>query len=311
MKINGIDLSKLEDEAPPQFYIPRLVPGRTVHIDADFLAYHVSADDTKGVEAMKHNCEVEIEKIRLMAGAEKWVMHLTPHNSNKGGRYAAALLKEYQGNRKGKLKPKYLHVIRDWMHRELGAIMHENIEADDGMAMAQYKAIAEGKGHLSVIATRDKDLRMVPGLTLDWWDGVIVDSGDTFGFLQLDETKAQKKLRGRGTKFFWAQLLMGDTADNISGLPKVATERFINGKPKACGPVMAFNILDPTKSDKEAFEVVRELYRDYGTVIGFKNYRDGSDVPFGNALTSEAQLIWMRRKPEITDALDWMKETCL
>lgn len=317
-KINGLDLSELEFDAPKGLVPPKIVPGRVVHIDADFLAYQVSADTdgTNTVEKMKHNHDSAVTRIRLMAGAEEAVLHLTPSQDKdnelaKGGRYQAAIQKEYQGNRKGKEKPKYLHLMRQWMHDHRGAIMHYDIEADDGMSICQYKAIAAGESNKSIIATADKDLCMVPGLMLNWQDYTITDIDDPFGYIYLDSNKSTKKLKGRGWKFFWAQMLMGDTADNIQGLPKVYDPRFLTGKPKACGPVMAFDILNPITTNKEAFETVRDLYKMCGEEQGFFNYRDQSPADYGSVFMSEAQLLWMRREPSIDDALNWLQEECL
>lgn len=312
----GVDFDKLESHVPNDFPILKTVPGRTVHIDADFLAYQVSYDDEKAISEMKHNCDIAIEKMRLMSGAEFVKLHLTPKGSDKGGRGEIALQKEYQANRKDKIKPKFLNLMREWMHKERGAILHMECEADDGMSMAQYEALANGTPELSVIATKDKDLCMVPGLQLNWDTGEMTDTGDNdFGWItliEMDNKSKTKKLKGRGWKFFWAQMLTGDTADNIQGIPKVCVERYLpTGKDKACGPVLAYEILEPLKTNAECFAVVRELYKAYGEKHGFVNWRDGKPVPYGEVFKSEAGLLWMRRKNSPIDCLQWMKETCL
>lgn len=320
MIIDGVDLSTLEHDVPKDIVAPPMVKGRVAHIDADFLAYQVSAvpkGEERTLAQMKHKHDMAVERIRLMAGAEKTILHLTPKQADedlyKGGRYNAAIQREYQGNRKNKEKPKLLHVVRNWMHEERGAMMHYDIEADDGMAIAQYDAIKSGNRDKSIIATADKDLLMVPGLMLDWNNYSITDTdeNDHFGFLTLDSSKTTKKLKGRGWKFFWAQMLMGDTADNIQGLPLVCDPRFLKGKPKACGPVMAYDLLNDVKTNREAFELVRDLYKFCGEHCGYVNYRDQSPVEYGDVFMSEAQLLWMRRKHDISDALDWLQEECL
>jgi hypothetical protein len=318
MNINGIDVSGLGHKEKSKA-IPT-VPGRVVHIDGDFLAYMVAYDDSKSIEDMKHNCSVKAEKIRLMAGAETMQIHSTPKESNKGGRYEIALLREYQTGRKGKPKPKYLHLIRAYMHNEMNAIQHVDCEADDGMSMAQYGAIAAGNRNLSIIATKDKDLQMVPGLALDWDTGEITDTQDDFGYIRLDRDKAQPKIKGRGWKMFWAQMLTGDTADNISGLPMVCDLQYLpRGKHKACGPVLAYEILNPLTTNKEAFAVVKKLFYDYHNVKDdkgnllhpFTNWRDGSIITPGQAFVSEAMLLWMRRNYEYKDVVSWLSETAI
>lgn len=310
MIVNGIDLSNLKHSEHMNIVPAKQVPGRVVHIDADFLAYMVSYDENNSILDMQSNCDTMIEKMRLMSGAEKTMLHLTPKGSNKGERYDIAMLKEYQGNRKNKPKPKYLHMIREFMHKERGAILCADIEADDSMAIYQYTAIKEGNQNLSVIATKDKDLAMVSGLQVNWDTGELTDTkDDPFGYITLDDSKSQKKIRGRGWKYFWAQLLMGDPADNIAGLPKCTHPDYTDGKLKSCGPVLTFDIINPIKTNKEAFEVVTDLFRRTGKELGFKNWRDDSPITYKQALVSEMQLLWMRREKDKNDVLRWLKET--
>lgn len=317
MDINGIDVSALE-HSKKDIEIP-VVPGRVVHIDGDFLAYMVAYDDTKSIEEMRHNCLVKADKIQRMAGAESRVLHLTHKDSDKGQRKQIALLREYQENRK-KIKPKYLHLIRAYMKDELEGVYHMDKEADDGMSIAQYDAIKAGKRKLSVIATKDKDLCMVPGLLLDWDTGSIEDTKDDFGEINLSRDKSQPKIRGRGWKMFWAQMLTGDSADNISGLPMCCNLDYLpRGKHKACGPVLAYEILAPLTTNKEAFKVVKQLFYDYHNVVDekgkplhpFTDYRTGRVITPGEAFISEAQLLWMRRNNDQRDVINWLMETAI
>lgn len=340
MIVNGIDVSGLTHSARPLDF-PDEVKGRVVSIDADFLAYMASfqrEDDPKSWEDMKHNCEELVNTIKSLAGAEKIHCHLTPASSNKGYRNAIAQLKEYQANRDGKSKPEYLHVMREWIAQRWPSTQHQNCEADDGMSEMQYRAIAEGNKHLHIIATKDKDLDMVPGLHVDWDTGVITDH-DEFGEIWIDSSGSAKKLKGMGQKFFWAQLLMGDSADNISGLPALSVsardrtdqlpsslltlrtkmEASSDGllkikydaqlkqqKEKKIGPVCAYELLTDIRSNKEAFQFVLSLFRDYGT---FYNYRNNQEITYQQAFLSEAALLWMRKnKADPADVKKWFQE---
>lgn len=346
MQINGIDLDGLCDQVQSVSF-PDTVKGRVVHIDADFLAYQVSAekiDEEKSLDDMKHNHDVAVETLRLLAGAESVVLHLTPSGSDKGNRYDLAMLKEYQGNRKDKEKPRFLHIIRDWMAKERDAVLHMHCEADDGMAMAQYKALAEDKANLSIIASKDKDLRMIPGLHLDWDTGEIINCEDNFGYIELDKSKSTTKIIGFGWKFFWAQMLMGDTADNISGIPFVvgsvlnefkptkaiekakevlnnpkSTDKQIQSalaklearKSMKCGPVLTYTLLENINNNKDAFKAMRTLYKLASEEVPFVNYRNGETISWGNALLSEAKLLWMRRQEKHSDVEEWLSEHAL
>ncbi len=338
MNIQGIDLAGLAHDAETVDY-PAQVPGRTVHIDADFLAYQVTAEkadgsDDKTYEDMKHNAEVAVEAIRGLAAAEHVHLHLTPSTSNKGGRYEQALLKPYQGNREDKPKPKYLGIMREWLVKRYAGTLHQFCEADDGMSSSQYAALKRGEGHLSIIASKDKDLRMVPGLQLDWDTGAIsgTEFDDEFGHVELVERRTAggtvvKQLKGFGQKFFWAQMLIGDTADNISGLPAIpghvmnfikptqeitkaldvvadaeaseekrdkARAKLSARKEGLCGPVTAILILDMMQDARTAFFTTKGLYKRYGETTGFKHHTTGETVPWGQAFASEGKLLWMR-----------------
>lgn len=336
MNIQGIDLAGLAHEAET-VELPPMVPGRTVHIDADFLAYQVTAESADGssdktYEDMQHNAEVAVEALRGLAAAEHVHLHLTPSTSNKGGRYDQALLKPYQGNREDKIKPRYLGIMREWLVKRYTGTLHQFCEADDGMSSSQYAAIKRGERHLSIIASKDKDLRMVPGLQLDWDTGTITDTEDDFGYVELVERKTSggatvKQLKGYGQKFFWAQMLIGDTADNISGLPaipghvmnfikptqatqkaadtiaafhddeeKVAKARRVLAERKdgPCGPVTAILILDMMTDARTAFHTTKGLYKRYGETTGFRHHATGEPVPWGQAFASEGKLLWMR-----------------
>lgn len=221
---------------------PKPVQGRVVHIDADFLAYQVSAESKdeldplrpdvprKSFEDMCHNAMAAAEHTMRLAGGTSYVCHVTPSGSTKGGRPDQAIQQEYQANRKDREnKPEFLDQVRAYIGRELNGAVHMHQEADDGMAQALYEA---DDPHLCVVASKDKDLRMVPGLHLDFDSGRVVNA-DKFGYIEVDSSKSSKKVVGWGSKFFWAQMLMGDTADNIKGLPVVDGGVVMGVKPSA------------------------------------------------------------------------------
>lgn len=349
MIVNGIDLEGLGADAEA-IQIPDPVQGRIVHIDADFLAYMMSAEkaegDTKTLDDMKHNTEVFVATIRSLAGATGIHLHLTPSTSNKGGRYEQAIQKEYQGNRVDKPKPRFLHILRDWMGQRFPATMHQNCEADDGMSSMQYAAIGRGERNLSIIATKDKDLNQVPGLHVDWDTGVIVDADD-FGSTYLYNRNGQQVLKGFGQKFFWAQMLMGDTADNTQGLPKLPgivlneikptqaitkAKAIVNGETPAtakqfdkaqqtlaerphglCGPVITQTLLEMMPNHKVAYATIKNLYRRWGEDCGgFRHWKTGEPVDWRKVFVSEAQLHWMRRnKDDPMDVIRWLQEVAV
>lgn len=338
----GLDANELESHELETPDYPKTVPGRVLHIDGDFLAYQVAADDEKPIADMMHNHDVAVETLRLLAGAEMVVSHLTASHGDKGGRYDQAIQKEYQANRKGKVKPKYLWAIKSWMEQARGAISHESQEADDGLCQANWNAVQDGRPDLSVLVSRDKDLQMCAGYHLDWEYGQL-EFVEGFGYVDLDRSKSSPKIVGKGHKYFWAQMLTGDTADDIQGLPKLsgttlnaikptkAVDTALNTlrssvsspeqkkraqkvlddrKPGACGPVIAAELLKRLNNNRQAFALIKGLYEKHGQTEGFKHWKTGEDVPWQKVFLSEAQLLWMRRKPDPNDVIHFFREEC-
>lgn len=346
--INTGDLQNQLGKTPP-----KIVPGRIAHIDADFTAYIVACDTVAEINGEKPLRDmgtkraqvVDIaESIARAAGAEKYILHVTPSASTKGGRAEQAVQQEYQASRADKEPPQDLHAIRGYMAENLPCMVHLDQEADDGLAQANYNA---EDSNLSVICSKDKDLRMVPGLHLDMDTFELVDVPfNEYGYIELDASKTQKKVVGYGPAFFFAQCIMGDTADWIKGLPALPArhamkikptqaflkdkEKFIKtktqggtlhdlaksrvlshfAKPKQCGAVKTYEVLEHVTSVREAFMLTRGLFEalmnehDYQ----FVHWRTGEAVTPAKALLGDMQLLWMRRNKNQNDVMDWLKE---
>jgi 5'-3' exonuclease len=150
--------------------------------------------------------------------------------------------------------------------------MQDGLEADDLMAIEQTKRWSEWRED-SIICTRDKDLRAVPGWHFGWELGNQPQFGpyltDEIGHIKLSSDR--KSIKGTGLLFFYSQCLTGDRTDSILGV-------------EGMGPVKAFELLSNTKTPDEAFNLVREAYR---AVYG----DDG-----GRLLLESGRLLWMTRE---------------
>ena len=337
MQLNGLDLSGLEIEMPLE--LPETVPGRVLQVDADQLCYLAGCHDDEPFATAKHNFHSVLETFMIQAGAEYYTLHLT--GADKGGRFEIATVKEYQANRKGKAKPKHLMALREYVGGLPEAVYHNNQEADDGMAQGNYAAIKAGNESLSVICSADKDLRMCSGYHLNQQTGELVHV-DGYGEIRLTEGKS-KAVKGYGTSFFWAQLLMGDTADNIPGLPALgpdtlvrypefhtkallklldrcecgdtkaedtAAQKIMSMKHKLCGAVAAYNVLKDVTGDKEAFATVLQCYRDHYGTDPFEYTTWAGETVTGTAtsmLIEQMHLLWMRRVHGTDDVLNFLK----
>jgi DNA polymerase-1 len=77
-----------------------------------------------------------------------------------------------------------------------------------------------------------------------------------------------------GAKWYWLQLLQGDTADNIPGLPRLFGQ--------TCGDKRAEKYLAGTTGIEDAYDRVQAAYEDhYGAL-------------WADALIEQAGLLWLR-----------------
>lgn len=330
---------------------PKKVQGRVAHIDADFTSYQIAADtrdEMDGIRPMRSleyklgQVEDIFNELMERAGATSYVAHVTPGGSTKGGRREQAIQLEYQANRAGREKPEHLDKLRAYIgettfRRGYGAV-HLDQEADDGLAQA---ALASKD---NIILSADKDLRMVQGLHMDMKTDEIVYVDEGYGKIELvtrgTEANPVKKIEGYGPAYFFAQLLMGDQADNIKGLPAVAGVHWLECSPtaayikslgmhnvdpenkkyldqlaahrsktKSCGAVMTYKLLKDIDNVKDAWHLCKSLFNDLNTQhgYGYAHWKTGVGVHPNTALLGDMQLLWMRRNNNPNDVVEWLK----
>jgi hypothetical protein len=160
-------------------------------------------------------------------------------------RFETAKKKEYKGQRIQQ-KPFHYANIREYMLANYECVISYGVEADD---MICVELIRNGDQLSVICCSRDKDLRMVPGMHFGWECGRQPQFGpqrvDFLGELRL--SKDRKVVKGEGIKFFYSQLITGDSTDNIPGL-------------RGGGPVLAFESLADLGSEELLFERVAGLY---------------------------------------------------
>lgn len=174
--------------------------------------------------------------------------------------------KPYKGTRKEN-KPWHYSNLTAYLTGALGARVVSYIEADDALTIDHVSSRGT-----TVLCSRDKDLKQVPGFFYSWELGKQPSFGpaliDPIGGVAISENR--KKLTGTGLSFFYAQVLTGDTVDNIPGLP-------------GCGPVQALELLE-NKSPDDMLEAVTEAYREhYGPT-------------WEEELLEQGRLCWMTRR---------------
>ena len=253
-------------------------------IDSDILRYEIGWGALTGWKAITETEEIPpfdyVEKLLLQriasiqeaTGSDSYCLYLTEGHTF---RYDIAKTKPYKGTRKEN-KPWHFDNLTAYM---VGALEHKIvsfIEADDALAI---DATADPGN--TVICTRDKDLRQVPVNVYSWELGKQASFGPVLisnpGTLEL----VDGKLKGTGFAFFCAQMLMGDSVDNIPGIPGV-------------GPVKTYNIIinsldyypaqDKNTKEEALLDIVEHEYKEY--------YEDD----WRDYLIEQGQLLWVVRE---------------
>lgn len=277
MDTSAIAALAAKAQALPGTALPQVSAEHELHIDGDYAAYYFSGNDETTISAAKAKLLDYIRTVQQYGGVGgRTVVHLSSSGTDKGRRYKIATVKPYQGQRDSSRRPKNWEALRNWLEDGLpGSVgiqikMWLDREADDGVAASARFALS--KGRTPVISSRDKDFRMFGGLHVVWttldvvrvpanaWE-VIGPDGEVYGH-----------------KWFWLQMLQGDSADHIPGLEMIKGKKGF----KTCGPSCASDVLQFVDNNLDAFFNVSVLYEDY--------YGDA----WADRFVEQAALLWMR-----------------
>lgn len=195
-------------------------------------------------EYVKNIMDDKIDQIcNAVWATEDPILYLTGDNNFRND---IAKTKPYKGNRKSE-KPFHYRNLKAYIKHAYNAIVADGMEADDAMTIEQCSRL----GRLdTIICSRDKDLRICPGMHYGWE----VSNQDSFPPQRVSELgsfweSSSGRIHGTGLRFFYFQLIVGDSTDNIPGLPRG-------------GPVKAYNVLKDCDTEEDMFNVVSKLYRE-------------------------------------------------
>jgi 5'-3' exonuclease len=211
-------------------------------LDSDIMCYRVGfATEEEHENTAIETMAVFLEDLIMfdLVDCDGHELFLTGKNNF---RYDIAVTEPYKGNRKDSKKPKHLPLLREYLQTAWAAKVSEGQEADDDIAIR-----ATELGDESIIVSTDKDFNQVPG-----WHYNFVKK--VKGYVTPEE----------GMRFFYKQILTGDSADNIKGLFRV-------------GDVKATKMLADSKTEVELYQCCVEAM--------------GAERVLENA-----RLLWLRRK---------------
>lgn len=283
--------------------------GRVLQADADFFCYQCAYIDEPLSQNFR-NLLQRIEVKRKSAKAERVNVFVTL--GLKGGRHEMATVKPYQDSRGSSRDPAVTQRVLE-LRTALGNHRTATItpkvclfqEADDAICQEQNRMIEKSGYESTVVMSDDKDLWMVQGLHCDSDTGEFTHAKGYGVTRYKDVGNKEPKLVGLGTSWFWHQMIMGDAADTIPGLPMLSgalANRYLplkkhnpNRTPLKCGEAKAVAMLDGVNTDQEAFNRVFEGYtHHYGL--------DAKSMFF-----EQAFLLWMRRENHVLDCLKFLK----
>lgn len=141
---------------------------------------------------------------------------------------------EYKANRKDVVRPRHLTDLKEYLQNKYNAQVSNGCEADDLLGIEQCKQTEP-----TVICSIDKDLKQIPGNHYSF---------ETSGAGWVKPASHTEVTDWEGLRFFYYQLLVGDTADGIKGVPGI-------------GKVRAEKLLRDCTCEEHLLSVMREYYR--------------------------------------------------
>ncbi len=226
----------------------------TVDFKHEFTHYEVEeVREAEPVENALHNVKLMVRQTleKLACSESDLIMYLSGDTNFRDG---VATIKPYKGNRDKAHKPVHGPAIREYIKAHYETNVSEDEEADDVLGYSQY-AMYLRDPYSTVLCTVDKDIDMIPGMH--------------YNFIKEESYYISDE---QADKYFYIQLLTGDSTDNIPGLPGV-------------GPKTASKMLDGLTTVLDYYNVAKAAYA--------KHYpEDGM-----GALIENARLLWIRRQP--------------
>lgn len=205
--------------------------------------------------------------------------------SGKGNfRNEVAKQQPYKGNREDFIRPYHYTTVGDYICSNHPTVIVDGMEADDWMGIEQRKDIDN-----SIIASRDKDLKTVSGWHYRWACGE-----------NQPEVLPHWISEFESKHFFFHQMLIGDSTDNICGCGR-RREVMWGGKlcmrRKGIGEKAAISLLSNCRSIQDLYDVVSQCYQnEFGDT-------------WEDAMLENARLLFIGQTPDNLFDWDWIDYT--
>ena len=260
---------------------------RDKHIDIDYTLEGYKILIPNGEESLSHAIHT-LKKWIKKINSNNWSSHFTFTGTNlwlspsDGSNFRNEVAKTAkivkgiprEGYKAGRSeRPIHYQAIRDYLIEYQDAKECPGMEADDALGI-----------HKGIMVHIDKDINMVPGWHMNWVTGDCYEVPEGFGILEWD--KENSKLISYGLNFFYVQLLMGDSIDNIPAIKNPFANKSSN-----FGPKTTYEYLKKSSTEKELFDKVKEVY--------YTVYKS----EWKERLSEQADLVWILQEPGITGSI--------
>lgn len=227
-------------------------------IDADSLIYYCSLGNkeypTKLEEAIS-DIDNRIYEMVKQSGATHYITFVSKSTNNF--RFNIAKSAPYKGNRKKTDMPPVFIGLKAYLYQKPSFICND-FEADDGVGL--FKTYFNNLGIETIICSPDKDvLEQIPGVHYNYGKNEVVST---------TEEQAER--------FLYLQVLMGDSTDNIPGIPKV-------------GVITANKYLDENP-DNHLLVCLNKYIEKFGKPLGLNKFTETFRLVY--ILQSEEDLIY-------------------
>lgn len=223
---------------------------------------------------------LQLYSIKKELGCDEIKIYLSGENNFRD---KIATIKPYKGNRdRDEMRPYWFESLKEYLIDDWDAEVVDGMEADDKLGIEQYLDFSCAKEGLAfeakpkkegtsiaqtfsgtIISTIDKDLNMIPG-----WHYNFVKKEKFW----VDEFEALRN--------FYTQMLVGDTSDNILGVPGI-------------GAQTTEKLLAYAKNEKEMYKIVHEVYQNNRDKFALFTQLDVDEI-----IKEQANLLWIRRSED-------------
>lgn len=217
------------------------------HIRGQFDVSEFTIEDVQTAEDISHAfhaVNTTIEALKKSCNADSVEIYISGKNNFRD---SLPLPTKYKDGR-SVMKPLQLKEVREYLINKKKAVVVDNYEPDDALAMRCYDGV---KNKQKIIqCTIDGDANGVAGWLYNW-----TKMKEPFlikGLGEIHLVKDNKDFDGHGRKFFYAQWILGDGVDAFKPC-EVAKKKF--------GVVAMYNLLKDCKTDKECVEAVYNQYK--------------------------------------------------